>query len=468
MEQLLNKIRQKQALNEQEVEQLTSYLTRTIKEDELPVRLEWQKEAVEIGEPIVTEQEELRVTELPDSSLTHFIYEGDNLDTLVHLTQTGKKVDVIYIDPPYNTGSTKMTYHDNYNRGRDRHSKWLNFMQPRLELAHHLLNEDGVIFLSIDDREFAHLKLLCDQIFGEDNFVTNFSWIASSSTKTNELNPDNPIKTVGANLGRIRETHEYILCYRKSDAFRMGLIASEERTIKSRLTRNGNYISSLTIPKGTPSEIKSGTFWREVGGKSERILLQTPLIIEDHTVQEDVVMVGPWANKIMAEEFFATDEPYYDRKGQQILRVYITNTGIPYIERKKLGEIPVNTLSGYGDTSRWRKELIDILGEQKFDYPKPYPLIQYLLQLHPNKDAVVLDFFAGSGTTGQAVLGLNQEDGGRRQCILATNNENNIAQEVTYERMKRLMEGYTNLEGEFQEGIPANLAYVSVSLPPQF
>lgn len=366
----------------------------------------------------------------------HKLFEGDNLLTLNHLTEThNKKVDVIYIDPPYNTGNKEFVYNDHYVDKDDeyRHSKWLSFMRRRLKLAHQLLSDNGVIYISIDDNEMAHLKLLCDSIFGEDNFVTTFSWIASNK-EASELEEDEQIKTLGANLGMIKQSHEYILCYRKTKEFKFNLVPSDNPYIDSRLTKKGNQLNDLRIPAGTQCEKPiTKTFTGIIGGKSEpiEVLNDNGMVFVDGVLQEDVTLRSCFANHNMANRFFSGEE-VIDRRGQKLVSIYFKPTGIPYMRKEKQGEIPTNVLSGYGDTSKWRKHLTDLLGEHSFDYPKPYPLIKHLISIGSSKDSIVLDFFAGSGTTGHAVMELNAEDNGNRSFILATNNEVSLDKEIKF------------------------------------
>lgn len=428
--------------------------------------LVWESQTEQVIEQLKTnkvyleEEQDLKITQDPDNPKSNILIEGDNYEALTYLNEINQKVDVIYIDPPYNTGKKDFIYNDHFTDKEDgfRHSQWLSFMDARLRLARELITDDGVIFISIDDNEQAQLKLLCDEVFGESNFVTTFSWISTSSTTTEELDPDNKIKTLGTNLGDIRQTHEYILCYRKTKQFKMGLVQGEQKHLYSRITNKGNKMSGMLIPKGTRSEIKNKVYEGYVGGESDRIYFEGSMVVEDYKLVSDIKLKGPWRNPNMVREYFKGVD-VYDRKGQKVKEVYLTKSGVPYMSKYKKGDIPVNTLSGYGDTSKARSELKNILGKDCFNYPKPVNLIKYLIDRVDNPNAIVLDFFAGSGTTGQAVLELNQEDGGNRQFILVTNNENNIARGITYERIKRVIEGYTTPKGKDVSGIPSNLTY---------
>ena len=295
--------------------------------------------------PILESVKEKRIVKDGNSGNNIFI-EGDNYHALHILQHTHcGKIDVIYIDPPYNTGDGDLVFNDTYVDSEDdyRHSKWLSFMEKRLELAKKLLSETGVIFISIDDNEQANLKLLCDEMFGEDNFVQNFMWLHGKWKKDRWS----------------RTLQQYILCY---------------------------------------------------AYKKE--------------------MVSPWKLSNGAGYNF---------------------------------QIPNNIIEGVGSARDARNELDEMLGEKVFEYPKPTGLIKYILKFSSGKNSTVLDFFAGSGTTGQAVLELNKEDGGNRQFILCTNNENNngnghIAEKVCYPRIKKAIEGYRK-NGEAVAGLGGGLEY---------
>ena len=400
-----------------------------------------------------------------DTEDCNFLLEGDNLHSLKLLEKTHKgKIDVIYIDPPYNTGNKDFIYADNMVGQDDgfRHSKWLSFMKERLEIARELLSNEGVIFISIDDNEQAQLKLLCDGIFGEENFITQFAWIAS----TKEINGEDAVKVLGANLGMFKGGFEYVLSYRKNNSFKFALQKSSTDHIESRITKNGNANSVLRLPAGLKMHSSlSTTFKGAVGGDSEKLRIINPegAIFENGVLKNNIELEGPYASAGLVKKFLSGEE-VIDSRGQRVCEIYFKNTGIPYMVKEKLGNIPTNIFSGYGDTSKWRAKLIDILGEKRFDYPKPTDLIKDIIKLHNSKFATVLDFFAGSGTTGQAVLELNQEDGGDRHFILCTNNENNICEEVTYQRLKTVITGTRPDGTKYSEGIKANLKYFKTDM----
>lgn len=370
----------------------------------------------------------------------HKMIIGENYDALKNLlvthTKNGKGlIDVIYIDPPYNTESAKgdgnnhkdkveakkFIYRDKYTR-----NGWLNFMRERLVMARKLLSDNGVIYVSIDDNEQAYLKVLMDEIFGEDNFVANFI----------RNIPD------GNNLGMISITHEYCLCYKKANLPALFVpFDSSDGEIATRLTKNGNTKSQITFPAGLLSVFtETKSFTGEVGGASERIKIIGEMNFENGKLVNDVILEAEWGMPDMIKRILIGDE-VYDRKGQKLQLPYFTNTGIPYLKKDRTSGI-------FRSVQLWNntRELNDIFQTTKnsvFPNPKPTTMLVDLFKLttHYNKTAIILDFFAGSGSTGHAVMALNEEDGGQRKCILIANNENSIGEGIMYERISRVVNG---------------------------
>ena len=396
------------------------------------------------------------LSDSPDAP-NHILIEGDNLEALTALSYTHEgKIDVIYIDPPYNTGNKDFIYNDSFVDSEDgyRHSKWLSFMSKRLRIAKRLLSDKGVIFISIDDNEQAQLKLLCDDILAERNFVANYIWQS----------------TAGSNTGTdIVTVTEYILVYSKNRDYVQfdGMLSSEEsfpyedeyvknrgRYALDKLDRRrvgGHYSDALnyaiTMPDGTMrypggTNTKSQEGWNYLWSKSK----------VEWGIQNDFIVF---------------------KKSKGLWNVYnkryskIDNSG-NIIERS----IPFRNLitSDQCNTAQGTAEITSIFSIRPFDFPKPSKLIKHLLMniVRSKKKSTILDFFAGSGTTLHATMQLNSEDGGHRQCILVTNNENNICEEVTYERNKRVINGYTTPKGEQVEGLKNNsLRYYKTELLPR-
>ncbi len=374
----------------------------------------------------------------------HVIIEGDNLVSLSTLVYTHEsKIDVIYIDPPYNTGNKDFIYNDSYIDSEDiyRHSKWLSFMSKRLKIAKKLLSDRGVIFISIDDNEQANLKLLCDEIFGQQNFIDIFSWIKTE-------NPDNlSIKT--------KKAVEYILCYckqRNSEKF-CGL--SKTSSSNNGLMNQTNAEHILVFPKNRiDTKLEDGIYYKGVyGTKSYHIEL----------LEDTEVKAGFFIRPVILKGKFKWSQSNLDSEIEKGTTVSIkTKAFSPSYEKTEYDpEVPWNLINrsfGVDTNEAAGVHLKEILGSNCFDFPKPTSLIKYLVNFI--KANYVLDFFAGSGTTLHAVMQLNVEDGGKRQCILCTNNENGICEDVTYERNKRVINGYTKPNGEQVAGlIDNNLRY---------
>ena len=357
-------------------------------QDKLPVLTEVK------GKEIITNENEP----------THILIEGDNYHSLSVLNYTHKgKVDLIYIDPPYNTGKdNEWKYNDKFVDELDtyRHSKWLTFMTKRLELAKNLLKEEGLIFISIDDNEIAQARLICDKIFGEDNFV-NIICQKSRHSISNDL--------------IISENHNFLLFYAKKKTTLF------KNRYKFRLKKEDykGYANPNNDPEGP---------WKLVpvdgpGGESK-----------GNPYYEFQGVTGYWR--------YSKDDmqTYYD-KGLIIVRGK-TLSRKAYLKDDK-GVIAVTTWwDDAGVTTDGTNELIRVLGHKAFNNPKPVSLIKRIVELSLEKDGIILDFFAGSGTTGQAIIEMNAKDGGKRQVILCTNNESKICEEVTYPRVKNIIKGF--------------------------
>ena len=393
--------------------------------------------------PFFKEEEELFIN---NGGEMNFLIEGDNLASLNLLLKTHKgKIDLIYIDPPYNTGNKDFIYDDNFVDSTDtfRHSKWLSFMEKRLRLARKLLSENGVIFISIDEHEFAELKLLCDSIFGEDNLITVFHWEKTQHFGRQKINS--------------YSNCEYILAYAKclvADKIKELLV---ER-INTELTDAPLYNASnkertLIFPKNSVKfNIPDGEYNIT---QSEDYFLVEPVIIKNHKNTNNLILrfKSRWAQSTVNEEYkkgtsfwvksknFAIRTIYHQGKSSNVApkSIIFTNNTNPFVTVNRFNE-------KVGVNENASAELESIVKNDQFSYPKPTSLITYLLSLYYNEFAssfnsssTVLDFFAGSGTTGHAVLKLNAEDGGKRKFILCTSNENNIARDVCYERIKRVV-----------------------------
>lgn len=406
--------------------------------------------------PILEEVPKLAINS-KDGKPIHLLIEGDNYHVLTCLNYTHKgKVDVIYIDPPYNTGSDGFKYKDKrildkYPDGTEvpidhplRHSYWLSFMRKRLELARDILSDTGVIFISIDDNEFAQLKLVCDDIFTENNFVGIFTWTR---------------KKKGSHLSNeIRKMTEYVIAYRKKNVVEL----FGENAYKDKwqpLLKRTNSKKTLALKKGVvEATIPNGKYKKgNYGTGGTQITLENDIFVENGTVVTDFSITGRyvWTQNMLDEEL---------SKGT---RISINSEGFGFnvlrwdqAEKTKRPSTLINGQVGVGtneDANEEIKKIFNLRGDNEiFKYAKPVSLIRYLVLMASknNKSAIVADFFAGSGTTGQAVMELNDTDTGNRQFILVTNNDeitngqkHKIMTDICYPRIKNVIKGYNGNKG---------------------
>ena len=384
--------------------------------------------------PVFTEVKEKEIY-ADENGAYNFLLEGDNLHSLYLLEKTHRgKIDVIYIDPPYNTGSKDFVYDDEFVVKEDgfRHSKWLSFMAERLRIAKKLISNNGFIFISIDDSEVAQLKLLCNEIIGENNFRGQI--VRGTGTPTGQGN------------AIISNEIDYILVYAISNtAFFNGLPFDDKSSkIYNLEDEYGHYL--LRPLRKTGGEDK----------REDRPTMYYPVFAPDGTEVFPVAPSGYDSRWRCQESTYLKLETEHriewkkDKSGWKVYQKF-------YLEgrTKQAGNL-------WTDIEGNKKATIivkNIFGENVFSFPKPVELISRILQIAGNKNSIILDFFAGSGTTGQAVMELNKQDGGNRRFILCTNNENNICEEVTYQRLKTVITGKRANGSEYSEGIPANLKY---------
>jgi adenine-specific DNA-methyltransferase len=382
----------------------------------------------------------------------HILIEGDNLHALTALTFTHEgQIDVMYFDPPYNTGkANEFKYNDRWVDSEDsfRHSKWLSFMSKRLKIAHSLLSENGLMFVSIDDNEVAQVKLLLDELFDKHN---------SNPKNSNSLGVLIWNLGTGTQAGHFVRSHEYVLAYCKNKKLLSNFKGGDGEIEHSALKKisKKNPASDFSFPAGVRFDgVEGQELFIEWGGSEKMYLISGRMVCENGKLKEPVTLNAGWAQKSQMKQWFAGDETY-DSKGQKVVEFYFNSSGILKY-RKERGVInPKTVLSDVGSTKSGSEELKSILGtDGGFDYPKSVELVKFLTGLYGN-NFTSLDFFAGSGTTLQAIMELN-EDGGNRKCILITNNENNICEQVTYERNKRIIQGYVDDKGQQVEGLTNN------------
>lgn len=399
--------------------------------------------------PVLTEVKDKEIAHDTETQKNpnHILIEGDNLHALTSLCYTHEgKIDVIYIDPPYNTGNKDFVYNDSYVDSEDsyRHSKWLSFMNKRLRIAKRLLSDRGVIFISIDDNEQANLKLLCDEVFGHTNFIANIIWEKADSPR------------MDAQI--ISSRHDFIVAYAKE------ITTLPLNKLKvSDVPEHYNKIDE----KGRKYYLKPLRYMGNADRREDRPNMYFPIIAPDGTSVVPIRADGSdgrwrWSREKLEEEkdrleFIKT------KKGWSVnTRLYADN----------MSDIPVETIWYNKEVESNRQAIAtikQIFGSEKaFTNPKPVKLIQRIIQITGDESSIALDFFAGSGTTLHATMQLNAEDGGHRQCILVTNNENDICEKVTYERNKRVINGYTTPKGVAVEGLKANnLRYFRCEMKPR-
>ena len=402
----------------------------------------------------------------------NLLIEGDNFQVLSALTSiagSDELIDVIYIDPPYNTGNKDFIYNDKFLDVDDgfRHTKWLNFMEKRLKLAKELLSENGVIFISIDDNEQSQLKLLCDSIFGERNHITTFVWEKTQHFGRQKINN--------------YSNNEYVLCYAKQlvgDKIKELLVESINTELQDAPLYNAsNPVKTLEFPTGSVLiNLPDGTYNKTT---NDDYLLEKPVIVKNKKNLNPLILTfrSRWSNETVQIEFekgttywvktknFAIRTIYHEGKTSKTSpkQLIFSNINNPLVARNRFGE-------KVGVNEEGSKELKQIVQNDLFSYPKPVSLIKYLLSLiyDPinddfNKNFTCLDFFAGSGTTGQAILELNQLDGGNRKFILVTNNEGNIMSDVCYPRIKTVVTGIRQDGTKYSDGINTNVRYLKAS-----
>ena len=396
-----------------------------------------------------------------DEDNTHNLFiEGDNLEVLKLLQKSyAGRVKMIYIDPPYNTGKD-FIYSDDHTEPLDSylrrtnqtdeegqlltsnpkasgrfHSFWLNMMYPRLKLAKELLQEDGVIFVSIGDNEVHHLKMLMNEIFGEEKFIAQFIWNTEGHTD---------------NQFQVKVNHEYILLYTKStEDISLGFVVDPNTRDQSNLwkgfaensiTKNGpaNPQSEVILPVGFPCTEKKlklyptdapSAFYKEIQnlGYITRAITQKydvsypirkdAIIVKDGVLTQPCRVLSGWANVNKLKEFIGNNcEPMKDETGDT-MRFYLSENGVIYYrkDRERARNI-LSVLRNMGTTEKMRSELEDL--GVIFQYPKPKELLKYLLKIGLDSEGIVLDFFAGSCTTAQALLELNMQESGTKKFIM--------------------------------------------------
>ena len=412
-----------------------------------------------------------------DNGSENMIIRGDNLEALKALLPRYEgRVKCIYIDPPYNTAKSSeknkaWVYSDNVDdprikrwlnetvgdEGEDltRHDKWLCMMYPRLKLLYKLLAQDGIIFISIDDNESHYLRFICDEIFGRKSFIAQIVWRSDG-------NFDNQAK--------IKNCHEYIICYIKNPDL-VGLpngidpnVTEGSKIFRSEvrntLVKNGpkNPMSKVLLPKGFPCTVDELVIEKR---NNAFPYYYQKAIISKGVLQNDVEVESGWSSKNILINFINNGfQPVLDTKGQSTV-FEITKTGaIEMVKKRTSISHVLSVISNLGSTQNMSSELATM--GIKFDFPKPTALIQYLLGFYCEEDSIVLDSFAGSGTTAHAVLNMNKADGGNRQFIIVEMMD--YAEDITAKRAKCVIKGYGEGKNAV-EGTGGNFSFYDLGEP---
>ena len=387
-------------------------------------------EVESLGKLPVLVEDKTREILADEDKPTHILIQGDNYHALSVLNYTHPKcVDLIYIDPPYNTGRKDFRFNDSFVEKEDgyRHSKWLSFMNKRLRLAKKLLSSKGAMFISIDDNELPQLRLLCNNIFQEEN-VEIYIWQVKDESE-----------------GAMPKTAKYTV--RKEHEFLVACFNSKKQ-VKFKKYPDNKY-SLMENEWSNPDNDKRGPWMSgnisrgkgKPGGKHFTIVSPTEKkYTRNWSISEDEYISLNADNRI-----------YFSKNGAGVPRIKIFQNEIkPSIQSSIFSNLK-SSLTG-------KKELEELVHTNLIEHPKPTDLIKRIATIASNPDSVILDFFAGSGTTLHSVLKLNSEDKGIRQCILVTNDENGICTEVCYPRIKKVIEGYDN-KGDKVLGFGGNLKY---------
>lgn len=442
-----------------------------------------------------------RKKSIGDPEAENLLVQGDNLLALkALLPYYAGKVKCIYIDPPYNTGNEGWVYNDNVNSAQikewlgktvgkeaedlSRHDKWLCMMCPRLKLLREFLTVDGAIFISIGADEFGHLRLLCDEIFGPQNLIEMFVWNTEGHTENQE---------------RVTSVHEYILAYERTPsgaAFCATVDPNVPEDSKIRrtfaensITKNGpgNPPSLIELPAGFPCEAEDlelppferfdelvtevqriGYITRPISAKYDAIypLRKVRMVVREHKLAKACSVYAGWASARKLKAFIANDcAPLDDDESR--LSYYLSKRGVVYYRRENRTCHYVQTvLRNMGTTERNRYEL-EAMGVH-FNYPKPKELIAYLLSLLTKGSDIVMDSFAGSGTTGHATMLLNAHDLQTRRFI-AIELERDVAHQVLQPRLTACCDGYVAQSGQRKgrriDGLGGGFRYCTLGQP---
>ena len=403
--------------------------------------------------PILTEEKDLAFCNCGE---LNYLIEGDNLASLQLLEKTHKgKIDVIYMDPPYNTKKKDFKYDDSYVDPTDefKHSKWLSFMDKRLKIAQKLLSDKGVLFISIDDHEQADLKILCDEIFDEKNFAGQLILKTATDNNPSQINTE----------------HEYMICYCKMRNKQANW--KRQNTAAKLLIEKYEELKSLNIEisemqkelrkwiKENKNQLPQLAHYNNIDEKG--IYSSSSNSSNPHPGGYTYDIIHPITKKPCPKPKNGWRWPLstfkeYDEQGE--IEWGKDDTTQPHVKKRLETSTEYLRSLIYEDNRATTMELEKIFGEKDvFKNPKPHNVLAKLFDYVTTKSSTILDIFAGSGTTGHAVLKLNAEDGGHRKFILCTNNENNICRDITYQRLKTVITGKRKDGSTYSDGLPGSI-----------
>ena len=396
-----------------------------------------RKSIIEAGSPISKTLRPDIESSKDFNNTKNMLIVGDNLDALKLLQESYLgEIKMIYIDPPYNTGKD-FVYHDNYTRKLNEytdnsvdqdgnkliaedelrensrtngrfHSDWLSMMYPRLKVSKNLLKEDGVIIISIDDNEQSNLKTLCDEVFGEDNYISTIV-----VNRTSEVATDLTVQKHEYALVYARDIEHVKSCGKKNITISRGTVGNEDQTMPE-----------ITFPAGLRcANIPDGTYdsSRQIPGSNENIEVLSPFVVKDGKLAEPVKLKARWRSSNDMRNFFANKcQPTVAKINGIIEEIYFDGDRfMPYIKKSVSEKIS----SLYLENKRGSKDLERIGMDGVFQFPKAVSLISYLCDIFTEKDDIILDYFAGSGTTGQATMELNLSGTERRFICVQLNED---------------------------------------------
>lgn len=379
-----------------------------------------------------------------DEQMDGVLINSENFGALNLLQERYREqVKTVYIDPPYNTGNDGFLYADSFQ-----HSSWMSFMFDRLALGRELMSDDGVIFSSIDEHEQHNLRNLKNLVFNEENLISELIWSLNSGTQA----------------GYFTRSHENILSYAKNNIYLSSFKDFSGGTIKHGALKKISKVnpsSDLLFPKGKiKCEENNITFTGVVGG-SEQQIIKGSMTFVDGILSEDIIIEAGWAMKNQVLSWLDGKETY-DSKGQKVIRFYFNSQGILFYEKERGTQHPKTVLQSeiVGNTRKGGQDILDLFSKKMLNFPKPVNLIKFLVSLiAQNKADIILDFFAGSGTTGHAVINLNREDNGKRKYILVEMGE--YFDSVTKPRIQKVIysDSYKDGKPTTQNGISQIFKY---------